>query len=80
MASRSGAAGAISSTGAAVRIQARLGARSGSGLAAALPGLGQLDVGDGPFRRVARDGGIVADGGQPAGIDAFDRLRQALTG
>jgi len=35
---------------------------------------GQLDVRDGSFRRVARNGGIIADGGQPAGIDAFDRL------
>ena len=24
---------------------------------------GQLDVGDGPFRRVPGDGGIIADGG-----------------
>ena len=36
--------------------------------------LGQLDVGDGALGRVARNGGVIADGGQPAGIDAFDRL------
>ncbi len=36
--------------------------------------LGELDVGDGPLRGVAREGGIIADGGQPAGIDPFDGL------
>ena len=36
--------------------------------------LGQLYVCDGPLRCVARDGGIIADGGQPAGVDPFDRL------
>ena len=36
--------------------------------------LGQRYVGDRPLRRVAWDGGIIADGRQPAGIDAFDGL------
>ncbi len=36
--------------------------------------LGQPHVGDRPFRRIARNGGIIADGRQPAGVDAFDGL------
>jgi hypothetical protein len=38
------------------------------------PRLRQMNVRYRPFRRVARDGGIIADGGKPAGIEAFDRL------
>jgi hypothetical protein len=37
-------------------------------------GFGEHNVGDGPFRRIPGDGGIIADGGQPAGVDALDRL------
>ena len=40
-------------------------------------GLGQLHVGDGAFRCVTRDGGVVADGGQAAGVEA---LRRGLVG
>ena len=40
-------------------------------------GSGQLDVGDGPFGRVTRDGGVVADRGQPAGVEA---VRRGLSG
>ena len=61
--------GAAASTGAGSQARAR---RRGFGLCQRR--LGQLDVGDRSFRRVARNGGIIADGGQPAGIDAFDRL------
>ena len=47
---------------------------SGRGFGLCQRRLGQLDVGDGPLRRIARNGGIIADGGQSAGVDAFDRL------
>ena len=55
MASISGAAGSTASGAARPRGLARW--------------LGQLNVGDRPLRRVARDGGVIADGGQPAGVD-----------
>ena len=35
---------------------------------------GERNVCNRAFRRVARNGGIIADGRQPAGIDAFDGL------
>ena len=35
--------------------------------------IGQLHVGDGAFGRVTGDGGVVADGGQAAGVEALGR-------
>ncbi len=70
MASTSGAAGASASGRRALLDVWREGRR----LVNLDVGSGSRNVGDRAFRRVARNGGIIADGRQPAGIDAFDGL------